>query len=147
MKRTSMKTLVFASLLALLIAPAAVRAASDTTRSWGPPCGYPPVPPCVADKFDANHDGKLSEAEAKAANEYFLKTYDTDKDGRISFEEMKAVHADEGKAFFTAADANHDGKLTAEEFSAEWAKMPGPNGPRGPHKGKVSCRDYRPCWK
>jgi hypothetical protein len=148
MKRTTMKTLVFAGLLALLIAPVVVRAASDDAKPWGPPCGgHPPVPPCFADKYDANHDGKLSDAELKAANEAFLKAYDTNKDGKISFEEMKAVHVDQGKAFFAAADTNKDGKLTPEEFNAEWAKMPGPGGRMGHHKGWFGGKGERPCGK
>jgi hypothetical protein len=149
MKRTSMKTLVFAGLLALLIAPVAVYAAGNDSKSWGPPCGgHPPVPPFFAEKYDANHDGKLSDAEMKAANEAFLKAYDKDKDGRISFEEMKAVHVDEGKALFAAADTNKDGMITADEFNAQWAKMPGPGGgPRGHHKGWFWEKGERPCGK
>jgi hypothetical protein len=145
---TSMKTLVFAGMLALLIAPVAVRAASDDAKTWGPPCGgHPPVPPCFAEKYDANHDGKISDAEAKAANEAFLKAYDKDKDGKISSEEMKAVHADAGKEFFAAADTNKDGMLTASEFNAAWEKMPGPGGPRGHHKGWFWNKGERPCGK
>lgn len=149
MKKSTMVTLVFAGMLALLIAPAAVRAATDEARSWGPHCGgNPPVPPCLAEKYDANKDGKLSDAEAKAGREAFLKDYDKDKDGKISPEEMKAVHADMGKAFFTDADANKDGKLTPEEFNAAWAKMPaGPRGPMGHHRGWFGGKGERPCGK
>jgi hypothetical protein len=137
MNKRFLITLAFIGMFAFIASPALVRAAGNDAPPPGPPCGgHPHVPPFLAEKYDANHDGKLSDAEAKAAREAFLKQYDTDKDGKLSFEEMKAVHADAGKAFFAKADTNNNGVLSPDEFNAAWAKFPlGPMGPRGHHKG------------
>jgi hypothetical protein len=151
MKKTSMKTLVFVGILALLATPVIVRAVDNDGPPYGPRCGgHPPVPPFFAEKYDANHDGTLSDAEEKTAQEAFMKQYDTNKDGKLSFDERKAVHADSGKAFFAKADTSHDGKLTPDEFNAAWAKFPiGPGGPGGPkgHKrgGWFKGGGNRPC--
>ena len=55
----------------------------------------------LIEKFDKNGDGKLDEAERKAAGEArkaeFLKKFDKDGDGKISTEEKKAIAKEWGK--------------------------------------------------
>ena len=50
--------------------------------------GMPPM----FEKFDANHDGKLSKDEVRQGVDKMFAEIDTNKDGYISKEEMQAHH-------------------------------------------------------
>ncbi|WP_304190444.1 EF-hand domain-containing protein [Phenylobacterium aquaticum] len=79
---------------------------------------------------DLNHDGKVTFAEFKtAAADRMLRRLDTNKDGRISKAEVKAMidrragfgppdAAQRMQARFAKQDANHDGFLTRAEIEA-----------------------------
>lgn len=93
--------------------------------------------PEMLKKFDADGDGKLSEAERAKMRETIeqqhkekLKQFDTDGDGQLSeAERAKMREAYQGE-WLKKFDADGDGKLSEEERRA----MPKPpNGPHGPH--------------
>jgi hypothetical protein len=65
---------------------------------------------------DANHDGRLTRAEASdfIAGEVFT-ARDTNHDGQLTKAEWTAADP-HGSAEFNKRDANHDGVVTREEF-------------------------------
>ncbi len=83
------------------------------------------------DKIDANHDGKLSRDELRAAwkahrgghhhghhghhgHHMGLAAFDTDHDGRVSLAEFNAAM----KMHFDRLDTNHDGYIDGSEMAA-----------------------------
>ena len=78
--------------------------------------------PRIAERFDqldANKDGQVSFEELRAArgnhgHGAHFKRMDTDKDGKVSRAEALAA----AEAAFARADANADGFITAEEIQA-----------------------------
>lgn len=103
---------------------------SPTHRSSG--CS----PISIFGRFDANHDGILSREEVRAARATMFDRIDTDHSGTATIAEIEAgkAHAQprmtqriarlaqlraEGPTpseRFAAMDANHDGKITRDEF-------------------------------
>ncbi len=82
---------------------------------------------------DANGDGKLSSQEARAAAQKFIKELDKDKKGKVSATALLEVVGrrmgppgslgPRASAILAYADANKDGKLTADEASAAATKF------------------------
>ncbi len=85
-------------------------------------------------RLDANADGKIDKADPApsapegapgggppAGREGMLATLDADKNGSVSFAEMKADFTQR----FTAADADKSGGLSRAEFEAVNARPPG----------------------
>ncbi len=77
-------------------------------------------------QMDANADGSVSKAEFNAFNAKRFKEMDTDKNGKVTLEEMRDLrkNAMVGRGMehldkrFAAADTNHDGGLDREEAQA-----------------------------
>jgi hypothetical protein len=70
---------------------------------------------------DTNGDGLISKAEAQASLPRLAKHFDridTNHDGQISPEELKAAHQNMKNAMFERMDANHDGVISRDEFNA-----------------------------
>lgn len=108
-------------------------------------------------RFDANHDGSLQVAELPAPMQARLGGADANHDGVIAAEELTAHHearraerfaradtnsdgaitadeAGEGRwAHLTAADADHDGRVTRTELESAMASGAMMRGPHGPH--------------
>jgi Ca2+-binding EF-hand superfamily protein len=65
---------------------------------------------------DKNHDGRidLEEFNQRLTEVFFFA--DTDKDGKLSWEEIHAVVVDADPQRFKAADSDGDGKLALYEF-------------------------------
>ncbi|MBP1726297.1 MAG: uncharacterized protein H6Q51_1595 [Deltaproteobacteria bacterium] len=65
---------------------------------------------------DKNHDGRidLQEFNQRMTEVFFFA--DTDKDGKLSWEEIHAVVVDADPQRFKAADSDGDGKLSLFEF-------------------------------
>jgi len=89
-------------------------------------------------KADTSKDGKLSEAEAKAANMAVVvanfKAIDANHDGSIDKDEMQkaamamaqqglAARGQHMQQLFAKADTNKDGKLSQAEFTAAFPKF------------------------
>ena len=85
------------------------------------------------EKFDKNGDGKLDEAERKAAaaarKAEFLKKFDKDGDGKISPEEKKAAAEEMKKRFGDRRRDRRPGGRKPE------ARKPRPEGGRPQHGG------------
>ncbi len=140
------KIFITLALIGILAVPALIRAADAP----GKHCLQGKVPPCFAQEYDADHDGKLSDEEEKKAQDAFMKQYDADKDGKISKDEILAFRTDQHKKFFDKADANKDGMLSREEFNAGMEKCPGRFGePKEctPKHGSCFFSKMMSCWK
>lgn len=92
------------------------------------------------EKVDANKDGKVTLAEAKAEAQARFASMDANKDGRLTKQELEAHHAAKraehakkddhggkhkgrGAKFFAKVDANGDGAIDAAESVAKAEKM------------------------
>lgn len=90
----------------------------------------------------AERGERMKEMMEKRAEE--LKAADTNKDGSISLDELKAQSATKSEEAFKKADANSDGKLTPDEAKAlagpggrgPGGRGPGGRGPGGPDGDK-----------
>lgn len=81
-------------------------------------------PAAMMQRLDANGDGKIAVAELPEKMRERMGAADTDKDGFVSKEEMKAKAEQRGKERFAKKDANGDGALTESEVGEEfWAHM------------------------
>ncbi len=124
----SLRPLCLIALVGVLLAPGAL-AAQSTAKAPAPKLLW------IGD-LDANHDGKITPAEA-AAMPVIAKNFaaiDANHDGAITMSEVKAMWRREwmgaarngvqGRmAAFAKSDANHDGKLTAAEAQAAGMKV------------------------
>ena len=77
--------------------------------------------------FDTNKDGTLSPEEMTAGIKAELKTYDTDANGTLSLEEFAVMHAAHTRPTtvraFQMHDADGDAQVTEAEMSAMAAMM------------------------
>jgi len=77
--------------------------------------------------FDTNKDGTLSPEEMTAGIKTELKTYDTDANGTLSLEEFAVMHAAHTRPMtvraFQMHDADGDAQVTEAEMSAMAAMM------------------------
>ncbi|HSK04137.1 MAG TPA: EF-hand domain-containing protein [Kofleriaceae bacterium] len=105
--------------------------------------GDPAKKAAVMQKFDANKDGTLDDAERMKMKEAFaakraarkaarVARFDADGDGALSPAERAAMKDARARARFAKLDANGDGKLSLEEFKAGGGSG---RGHRGGHGG------------
>ena len=65
---------------------------------------------------DKNHDGRIDREEYDQRMTEVFFFADTDKDGKLSWEELQAVVVDAEPQRFKAADTDGDGKLALYEY-------------------------------
>jgi Ca2+-binding EF-hand superfamily protein len=94
----------------------------DMHGDWTPP---------MFDRFDTNHDGKLSKEEVRNGVDKMFTEVDTNKDGFISKDEMRAHHKamheqmrSKMQERWKAADKDGDGALSRAELEAAGMKRP-----------------------
>jgi Ca2+-binding EF-hand superfamily protein len=101
----------------------------------------------MMEKFDANGDGTLDDAERAAARTFrqamhaqrkaeMLAKYDADKDGTLSDAERAQARQDRMTERFKMLDTNKDNILSFEEFAAGAEKM-------GHHRGAFGRGGFR----
>lgn len=73
--------------------------------------------------FDTNKDGTLSPEEMTAGIQAELKTYDTDANGTLSLEEFAVMHAAHTRPMTVRAFQMHDADGDAQVTEAEMAAM------------------------
>jgi hypothetical protein len=89
-------------------------------------------------RFDTDNDGTVDLAEAKKAASSLFDRLDTDKDGTL---DIKELHGRLSRKAFAAADPDHDGTLTKDEYLAlveRRFKAADPD-----HDGTVSAAEFR----
>jgi hypothetical protein len=112
----------FVTALVTLTAVTGVAAAKNGGHRGGHRAG-------MIQKFDANGDGKLDNAERAKAREAMramhaqrkaqrLAQFDANKNGALDPAEKQAMHDQRATARFAQLDANQDDKLTLDEFKA-----------------------------
>jgi len=92
----------------------------------------------MMERLDTDHDGKISDAEWKAATDKRFDSADTNKDGFVTEAELKAEHEKRraeqearraemrekhAHTVFARMDTNGDGKLSKAEFEAGSQKI------------------------
>ncbi|HEY9550309.1 MAG TPA: hypothetical protein VIR45_12480 [Kiloniellaceae bacterium] len=81
----------------------------------------------MLDNFDANGDGKLSQAEIDQTRGERLSSFDADKDQSLTLGEYEQLWLDAMRERmvdrFQDLDADGDAKVTAEEFQRPFAKV------------------------
>lgn len=79
------------------------------------------------EQFDANQDGRLTQAEIDQVRQSRLAEFDQDGDGSLSLEEYQALWMDAMRERmvdrFQAHDDDGDGMITAEEFGQPFDRM------------------------
>lgn len=80
-------------------------------------------PAAMIQRFDANKDGKLQVTELPDRLRTKLASADTNKDGVLAVDEIKAFRAAQVKAHFARADRNGDGAIDASEAGQRWARI------------------------
>lgn len=91
------------------------------------PMGRPDMMGAFVSKFDTNHDGTVSPDEMRAGLQAALKQYEKNGDGTLSLDEFAGFYADITRTamvrHFQALDLNGDGKVTADEIVAPADRM------------------------
>ena len=73
--------------------------------------------------FDANKDGTLTPEEMTAGMQAEIKTYDTDKNGSLSLAEFEVMHAAHTRTMMVRAFQMHDEDGDGQVTEAETATM------------------------
>jgi len=83
----------------------------------------PPDPAELVKRFDKNADGKLQVSELPERMQEFMGKADTNTDGVITVEELKAGQEKMRAEHLAKVDTDHDGKVSPEERKAAFEKF------------------------
>ena len=83
----------------------------------------PPDPAQIVKRFDKNADGTLQVSELPEHMKEFMGKADTNNDGVISVEELKAGEEKMRAEHLAKVDTDHDGKVSPEERKAAFEKF------------------------
>ena len=79
------------------------------------------------ERFDADKDGKLTQAEIDRSREADLASFDGDKDGALTLQEFEGLWLDHMRERmvdrFQGLDADGDAVVTLEEFKRPFASL------------------------
>jgi hypothetical protein len=121
MKKNTMPKLVGLAVVAMLFIPAVGNAFGGKGLNddvQGDSSFRTKIPPFLAQQYDTDSDGQLSEQEREAAHAAIFEKYDTDGDGELSREERRAVRDAARDAFIAKYDTDGDGEISNEERDA-----------------------------
>ena len=94
----------------------------DRGRREGPREAEWHPPRAMLLRYDANHDGSVTRAEMDAGLKADFARADTNRDGRLDEDEVRAVNkqrwSDDASTASPLVDWNHDGTVDFEEFAA-----------------------------
>ena len=103
-----------------LVAPALLAMTAQAGGGWGRDHGRGGFELGLFDTFDANGDGRLTQAEVDEVRRSRLAEFDRNGDGNLSLEEYQALWADAMREHmvdrFQALDDDGDATVTGEEF-------------------------------
>jgi Ca2+-binding EF-hand superfamily protein len=113
---------------ALALGAAAFAGASVADGGWGRHHGWGPGGGMsFFEQFDANQDGRITQAEVDEVRRSRLTEFDQDGDGSLTLEEYQALWLDAMRERmvdqFQAHDDDGDGMVTAEEFGERYDRM------------------------
>ena len=115
---------------ALALGAAAFAGATLADGAWGRHHGsghYGARGMALFERFDANADGRLTQAEIDEVRQSRLAEFDQDGDGSLTLEEYQALWLDAMRERmvdrFQAHDDDGDGLVTAEEFGEPFNRM------------------------
>jgi Ca2+-binding EF-hand superfamily protein len=115
---------------ALALGAAAFAGASLADGGWGRHHGWGDDGGMgLFERFDANQDGRLTQAEVDEVRRSQLIEFDQDSDGSLTLEEYQALWLDAMRERmvdrFQAHDDDGDGMVTVEEFGESFDRMVG----------------------
>jgi len=121
MRKNTLAKMVGLAVVAMLMSPAVVgafggRGLNDDVK--GDPSFRPPIPPFMAQLYDTDGDGELSNEEREAAHTGIMEDYDVDGDGKLSRDERRAVRQAAHNAFIAKYDTDGDSEISSEERDA-----------------------------
>jgi Ca2+-binding EF-hand superfamily protein len=112
---------------ALALGVAAFAGASLADGGWGRHHGWGDGGMGLFERFDANQDGRLTQAEVDEVRRSQLTEFDQDSDGSLTLEEYQALWLDAMRERmvdrFQAHDDDGDGMVTVEEFGETFDRM------------------------
>jgi Ca2+-binding EF-hand superfamily protein len=111
-------SLIISAAALLLTGPTGLPASAQVASTPAPA----PAKAGVFARLDTNGDGYIDKSEARGPLAERFDAVDTDHDGRLSREELKAERAvhdmKRGKGGLAMLDTDHDGQVSWAEFSA-----------------------------
>ena len=116
------KTMALLGALSLAMTMLPADTMADSGRHGGPGGGFQ-----AFEAFDANEDGKLTQAEVDQVRTQRLSEFDTDGDAQLTLQEYEALWMDAMRERmvdqFQRHDDDGDGIVTNEEFVGSYSRL------------------------
>ena len=118
-----------------------VNGASEQTAANPGLRGHGPMDPArFVQRFDRNGNGALEVSELPDGMQQRFGAADTNHDGVLAADEMTAFHAAREAEHFAQMDGNHDGALTQDEVGERWAHLGAAD---ADHDGRVTAAELQ----